>query len=75
MSYVTVDVDIDLGDVVDALSKNDKVKLRDDLCHELGQPDLTPSSPLMVAIRERHARRPFGPPSMCPDPICREANR
>ena len=67
--HVYVDVDVDLDDVIDALTDQEKADLRDDLIKEIGAPN---EDDLTRAIRQRHdTAHDLGPMWLCDDAICR----
>ena len=67
---VYVDVDVDLDDVIDALTDQEKADLRDDLIKEIGAP--ANEDDLTRAIRQRHdTAHDLGPMWLCDDAICR----
>lgn len=71
---VYVDVDVDLDDVIDALTDQEKADLRDDLIKEIGAPGVAPANEddLTRAIRQRHdTAHDLGPMWLCDDAICR----
>ena len=65
---------VDLDDVIDALTDQEKADLRDDLIKEIGAPDAAPATQddLTRAIRQRHdTAHDLGPMWLCDDAICR----